>query len=163
MKKADRDRLEELRKTEEPQLDPPVRGQHPGGGIKQTVEHDRNLGPDPMLRRWFLDEMARQTPQNPTYGDFSESVDYHTALTRVREAQADFMALPSRIREFCEHDLGVFLEITAEDGGPERLALMGLPDHLLPPDPSSPQSHSDGEPSEDLASGGQPEPSSKSS
>lgn len=54
-----------------------------------------------------LPEMVRQDPR---FGDFSDVPSYQESLERVMFAEAQFMALPAKVRAECENDPAIFLE-----------------------------------------------------
>lgn len=61
----------------------------------------------------------------PQYGDFSEVVDYRSALEAVREAEARFMELPAATRARFENDPQLFLEF-CDQLTPDGTALANL-------------------------------------
>lgn len=72
------------------------------------------------------------------YGDFSQVVDYHSALNTMIDAENAFGSLPSRIRGEFSNDPGKFLEFVHDPKNHDRMVDMGLahaaPAPLLPPE-----------------------------
>ena len=62
------------------------------------------------------------------YGDFSEVADYREALDLVRDAQAEFMNIPSEIRKKFDNDPGKFYEFVSNPENKEELKEMGFID-----------------------------------
>lgn len=62
------------------------------------------------------------------YGDFSEVQDYREALDLVRDAQSEFMSIPSDIRKKFENDPGKFYEFVSNPDNKEELKEMGFID-----------------------------------
>lgn len=62
----------------------------------------------------------------PIYEDFDEIIDYRTAIERVREAEASFLAVPSELRERLGHDPQKFLEYCADPNNLEEMRKLGL-------------------------------------
>lgn len=60
------------------------------------------------------------------YGDFSEVADYREALDLVRDAQQEFMSVPSDIRKKFDNDPGKFYEFVSNPDNKEELKLMGF-------------------------------------
>lgn len=64
--------------------------------------------------------------QNPTYGDFSDPVDYREGLHLVMRAQEQFGALPAAVRERFGNDPYKFLEFCSKKENVEEMATLGL-------------------------------------
>lgn len=64
--------------------------------------------------------------KTPMYGDFTQSVDLHSALNLVREAEAAFMELPAEVRKVAKNDPAYFLELLAQEAGTAELVSAGL-------------------------------------
>jgi len=89
-----------------------------------------------IMRRYAVTgEMPRShnTPESALYGDFSDVGDYHSALNRVRTAQAFFDGLPSDIRNACENDPHVLIELLTDPAHREQATELGF---FPPPDES---------------------------
>ncbi len=54
---------------------------------------------------------GHMNPAMGSYGDFSSGLDYHEAMTAVRDAERCFAALAPKIRSHCENDPGKLLEM----------------------------------------------------
>lgn len=67
------------------------------------------------------------------YGDYSEINEYRDALDVVRNADATFMQLPSKIRQMFENDAGAFFEFATDPKNREKMVEMGLAE--APPSP----------------------------
>jgi phage internal scaffolding protein len=71
------------------------------------------------------------------YGDFSEVADYREALDLVRDAQDEFMTIPSDIRKKFDNDPGKFYEFVSNPDNKEELKTMGF---IQTPDVGKPSS-----------------------
>jgi phage internal scaffolding protein len=71
------------------------------------------------------------------YGDFSEVADYREALDLVRDAQDEFMTIPSDIRKKFDNDPGKFYEFVSNPENKEELKTMGF---IETPDVGKPSS-----------------------
>lgn len=60
------------------------------------------------------------------YGDFSEVVDYRTALDQISQARASFEALPAIVRKEFDNDPAAFLDFVHNPDNADRLVEMGL-------------------------------------
>ena len=89
------------------------------------------------------------------YGDFSEVQDYREALDLIRDAQAEFMSVPSDIRKKFDNDPGKFYEFVSDPENKDELIKMGFIE--------TPQETSDQSSADDKSSSGAVEPSNSSS
>lgn len=60
------------------------------------------------------------------FGDFSEVVDYRTALDQIARADEVFMALPAKVRARFENDAAQFLDFVQNPSNTDELVQMGL-------------------------------------
>jgi len=98
--------------------------------------------------------LPQMRSDQPTYGDYSNPIDYQEAQNKIMLANDLFGALPARIRRDFDDDPATFLAFASNPDNQEELVQMGLAD------PSSLQSRSTGttgdrtaEPGENNASG----------
>lgn len=66
---------------------------------------------------------ARAVPQ---YGDFSQVVDYQTAMNSVRASQEAFMELPAKIRARFENDPAKLLDFLGDEANRDEAVALGL-------------------------------------
>lgn len=78
--------------------------------------------------------LSHTSKQDPTYGDFTNGDDLHTMLSRVAEAQSQFMELPAQLRSRFHNDPGRLLDFLADDANREEAVKLGLVNP--PPEPS---------------------------
>lgn len=71
------------------------------------------------------------------YGDFSEVADYREALDLVRNAQEEFMTIPSDIRKKFDNNPGKFYEFVSNPDNKEELKAMGFIEPQAVDSPSS--------------------------
>lgn len=71
--------------------------------------------------------MNHVNPKQARYGDFSEALELQEAIQLVRQAEAEFMALPAPIRAMANNDPVVFMEMLADEGAVAALKAAGLP------------------------------------
>ncbi len=62
----------------------------------------------------------------PQFGDYSEVVDYHSAMNMVIEAQDSFDRLPAKIRAEFDNDPGKFVDFVMDDNNRDKAVEMGL-------------------------------------
>lgn len=60
------------------------------------------------------------------YGDFSEIVDYRTALEQVKHANESFSKLPAQIRQFFHNSPEYFLDFCQNSNNIDTLRELGL-------------------------------------
>jgi len=108
---------------------------HPGGGeskVKQSEAERANV--NSILRRYVANGTPLpRTGQEPRYGDFSGMEDFHSALVRIRAAEADFEALPAKVRREAANDPGEFLRMVQDPEEVQRLVKAGLEVERVPP------------------------------
>jgi phage internal scaffolding protein len=64
----------------------------------------------------------------PSYGDFSGVSDYHTALNKIKAAEAEFMALPAKLRARFDHDPNALLNFLQNEANRDEAIELGLID-----------------------------------
>lgn len=69
---------------------------------------------------------VRANPGEPLYGDFTSALDYQSALTAIREADAIFGALPSKVRDQVENDPAKLLDLVFDPEREEEARELGL-------------------------------------
>ncbi len=60
------------------------------------------------------------------YGDFAFAEDYHTAQNRLKEAEEQFMEMPSDLRTHFQNDPGLFFEFVNNPDNLEECRELGL-------------------------------------
>lgn len=66
------------------------------------------------------------------YGDFSNVTDFSDALNQINQAKAEFMNIPSEIREKFQNDAGQFFKFASNPDNIEELREMGLAEPQRP-------------------------------
>jgi phage internal scaffolding protein len=64
----------------------------------------------------------------PSYGDFSGVSDYHSAMNKIKEAEASFMALPAKLRQKFDHDPNALLNFLENEQNRDEAIQLGLID-----------------------------------
>ena len=72
------------------------------------------------------------TPLSPQYGDFTQVMDYHSALNAVLAAQDAFMDLPPNIRARFENDPNKLIEFMNDESNREEAKALGLTQEMKP-------------------------------
>lgn len=63
---------------------------------------------------------------NAIYADFSNITDLSDALHQIKEAQSEFLNIPSKIREQFQNDAGQFFKFASNPDNLDQLREMGL-------------------------------------
>lgn len=79
-----------------------------------------------IVKRFGLTGELPSNVRTPTYGDFSDAMDYHTSLNAVRAADAAFMQLPADIRIRFNNDAGAFVDFVSDDSNRAEAEKLGL-------------------------------------
>lgn len=64
--------------------------------------------------------------QAPRYGDYTDVLDYHSAMNTLRAAQEGFMQLPAAVRARFGNDPGQLLEFCSDEGNRAEAEKLGL-------------------------------------
>lgn len=112
---------------------PRVRVVHPEGGRVMTKQSDAlKTDVNHILERWVSHGQVPRGGGNPTYGDFSQGLDFHAALSQVRVAEEHFERLPAHIRKHVHNDPGEFLDLVMDEARRPELEELGLVPELVP-------------------------------
>lgn len=107
---------------------------HPEGGklmTKQSMAAETDV--NHIMQRWIAHGIAPLAGgKQPAYGDFSNSIDFHSALNQVMEAQDEFQRLPAHIRDHCHNDPGEFLDLVYDQTRQPELIALGLKPDTVP-------------------------------
>jgi len=79
-----------------------------------------------IVKRFGLTGELPSNVRTPTYGDFSDAMDYHTSLNAVRAADAAFMELPAHIRSRFNNDAGAFVDFCSDESNRAEAEKLGL-------------------------------------
>jgi phage internal scaffolding protein len=90
-----------------------------------------------IVKRFGLTGELPSNVRTPTYGDFSDAMDYHTSLIAVRAADAAFMQLPADIRTRFNNDAGAFVDFVSDDNNRAEAEKLGLVPSGSPREPVS--------------------------
>jgi phage internal scaffolding protein len=102
---------------------------------KVEQSHRERVDINTIIRKAYKTGLFPQRTDRPTYGDFVGISDYHEALNRIQEAEADFLSLPSEIRSRFDNDAGVLLEWLNKPENLQEAVRIGLrPPGDLPPE-----------------------------
>lgn len=110
------------------------RVRHKSGGrtlVKASEAHHTDI--NKLMERYNRTGTVPQRGENYTYGDYSTRMDFHEALSRVRQAEKEFMHLPAHIRKFCDNDPGRFVDLVHDADGRSQLEKLGMLDDFAPP------------------------------
>jgi len=103
------------------------RVQHPGGGriMVKKAEHElANI--NSIMAKWITTGVVPVSGQEPSYGDFTNVEDYHSAMNQIKAADEDFLALPPHIRKHVRNDVGEFLDMVFDPERRGELEELGL-------------------------------------
>jgi hypothetical protein len=78
-----------------------------------------------ILKNFGIEALA-VNPLTPRYGDFSDVVDYHSALNSVIAAEDEFMALPANIRTRFDNDPAKLIDFLPNDANRAEAENLGL-------------------------------------
>lgn len=75
----------------------------------------------------------------PTFADFDDVIDFHTAAVAVKRAQESFMLMPAEVRSRFENDPQKFVAFCSDEGNRDEMRKLGLlrPEAVVPPTPQA--------------------------
>lgn len=91
---------------------------------KQSFKHEADI--NNIVKQYLKTGVLPEGSRQPTYGDFSSGDDYAECLIKIQNAQDDFDALPSDLRERFENDPENFLSFMSDENNREEAEKMGL-------------------------------------
>lgn len=115
----------------------------------QAAEADINF----ILKRFNVTGVLPEGKRVPTYGDFSEVVDYRGALDLIRAADQAFMSVPADVRARFSNDPATFVEFCSNEANIEELRRLGL---APPREPVAPAAAAAGQGGADASRGDKP-------
>lgn len=84
--------------------------------------------------------LTGQIPENvrvPLEGDFTDVIDYQSALNAVIAADRAFMEMPAAVRERFSNDAGKFVEFCNDASNYDEAIKLGIANPRLPKEPVS--------------------------
>lgn len=100
---------------------------HPGGGTIITKQADAdNANINTIMEKWAIHGDVPLNGRTPTYGDFTNAGDFHSALNKIMAAKQDFSELPAYVRRHVDHDAGKFLDMVFDPERRGELEELGL-------------------------------------
>lgn len=101
-----------------------------------TVQGDRDEADiNVMLKRFNVTGQIRTVNAKPLMGDFSEALDFQGALNRVREAEREFLNLPSELRAQLQNDPARFQGWLSNPENRAEAERLGLIEKVRPVEP----------------------------
>lgn len=79
-----------------------------------------------IVRRFGLTGELPNGVRAPQYGDFTDAVDYHTAMNAVIAADQAFMQMPAHIRTRFNNDAGAFVDFCSDEKNKDEAKALGL-------------------------------------
>ena len=84
-----------------------------------------------ILRQFNITGLLPENPVSPRYGDFTNAVDYHSALNAVIAAQSEFDALPAQLRARFDNDPENLINFLDNPENLDEAISLGLVDKKL--------------------------------
>lgn len=91
-----------------------------------------------LVARFGITGTMPQNPDLPSYQDFDDIFDFHTAQNAVTHARQAFEALPARIRSRFNHSPQALLTFLADPANKAEAVALGLVSALPSDPPTSP-------------------------
>lgn len=94
-----------------------------------------------IMSHWESTGLINHASSNPpTYGDFTNQLDYQTALNALASAEESFNQLPSEIRSRMSNDPGKLIDFLSDPSNDEEAIKLGLKNPKpIPSPPPAPE------------------------
>lgn len=92
--------------------------------VKREFREDADI--NTIVRRFGLTGSLPPARAVPQYGDFSEVMDFHSAMNAIRSSQEAFDSLPAQVRDRFANDPGRLLEFLQDDENRAEAVKLGL-------------------------------------
>lgn len=79
-----------------------------------------------IVRRFRITGELPSNVRMPTYGDFTEVTDFHSAMNAVAAARESFEAMPAEVRARFNNDPGAFVDFCSDDKNRAEAEKLGL-------------------------------------
>lgn len=92
-----------------------------------TQQHQKDEADINMIVKRF--GLTGQLPSNirmPSYGDFTDVIDYQSAMNAVKAAEESFMAMPAYVRNRFNNDPAKFVEFCSDEKNKDEAIKLGL-------------------------------------
>lgn len=94
------------------------------GMTKQSFQEECDI--NTLVKRFGITGQLPENVRMPQYGDFSDAVDYQSALNAVLAADESFMQLPADVRARFSNDPGKFVDFCSDPKNREEAIKLGL-------------------------------------
>lgn len=81
-----------------------------------------------IVRRFGVTGQHPSGVRMPTYGDFTNVVDFHSAMNAVAQAKESFDAMPAEVRARFNNDPAQFVEFCSKEENKDEAVKLGLVD-----------------------------------
>jgi len=96
-------------------------------GEGRTVQSDlQDADINVIVARFGITGKIPENFRLPSYEDYDEVFDFHSAQLAILDGEREFMRLPADIRKQFDHDAGAFLDFAANPDNIDALRDMGL-------------------------------------
>lgn len=85
-----------------------------------------------IMKRFGVTGQLPVAVRMPTYGDFTEVTDYHTAMNAMLEAEKSFGMMPSQVRARFGNDPQAFVEFCSDPRNRGEAEKLGLVNPIIP-------------------------------
>lgn len=91
---------------------------------KESMKEETDI--NVIVERFGITGQLPQGLRAPTYGDFTEVMDFHTAMNAVAQAGEAFDRMPAEIRARFNNDPGAFVDFCSKEENRAEMQKMGL-------------------------------------
>lgn len=102
------------------------------GPSKTEQSHIGSTNINKIVAKYKKTGFMNQSIKKPTFGDFTESGDFHNIKNRIIQADKDFLTIPAEIRDRFNNDPGELLDFINDPENASDCVKMGLIEKMTP-------------------------------
>lgn len=96
------------------------------GASMTEQSHKKRVNINTIIAKYRKTGFLEGRVENPSYGDFTGTVDFHEANNRILSARKEFQKIPSDIRKRFHNDVGELLEFLNNPENRQEAIEIGL-------------------------------------
>lgn len=91
---------------------------------KQSFQEECDI--NTIVKRFGITGQLPEGVRAPTYGDFTNTFDFHTAMNAIASARESFDRMPAEVRARFNNDPGAFVDFCSNEDNLAEMEKMGL-------------------------------------
>lgn len=97
------------------------------GGKSRTLQSQKDDADiNVIMKRFGVTGLAPNNVRAPTYGDFTDAMDFRESMDAIRAAKESFMQMPAAVRKRFANDPQLFVEFCSDKKNLDEMRALGL-------------------------------------